>query len=143
MISAEDIIARLQAQCPSLAAVEEPTHLETLERTADQIPAASVYLVSDALGFEPLSGAGRQYRRRYEVRITATTDEELRNVRAEIHHSLLTAWQQVDDVWSEFFYAQGVANCIRWVGGEMVSLTAGALQWRDMFDFHLCDFPSA
>lgn len=143
MISAEDLIARLQAQCPSLAAVEEPTHLETLERAADQLPAASVHLVSDTLGFEPLSGAGRQYRRRYEIRITATSDEQLRNVRAEIHHSLLTAWQQVDDAWCEYFYARSAANKIRWVGGEMLSLTAGALQWRDLFDLQLCDFPSA
>lgn len=143
MISAEDIIARLQAQCPTLAAVEQPTHLETLEREADQLPAVSVHLISDVPGFEPLSGAGRQYKRRYEIRVTARTDEELRNVRAEIHYSLLTAWQQVDDGWAEYFYARSAANFIRWSGGEMLSLTAGALQWRDLFDLQMCDFPSA
>jgi hypothetical protein len=143
MISAEDIIARLQAQCPTLASVEEPTHLETVEREADQLPAATVYLLTDTPGFVPLSGAGRQYRRRYEVRITAASDESLRNARAEIHHSLLTSWQQVDDAWSEYFYARAASNFIRWSGGEMVAVTASSLQWRDLFDLQLCDYPSA
>jgi hypothetical protein len=141
MIDAAAILARLQAQCATLASTEDPAHLETLERTSEQLPAVSVYLLSDAPGFVPLSGLG-QYRRRYEVRLTAATDADLHAARAEIHASLLTGWNDANDDWAQYFAGRQSSNAIRWVGGQMVSLATQAQQWRDVFELQLCDPPS-
>ena len=141
MLTAADIIVRLRAQCPTLAAVEDPARMEPLEREA--LPVATVHLVSDEPLFEALSGAGCAYRRRYEVRITAATEQSLRDARAEIHYSLLSAWSQVNDAWSEFFYGQAATHHIRWLAGEMIALETAALQWRDSFQISGCDYPSA
>lgn len=141
MITGADIIARLRAQCPSLAAVDDPARLEPLERAA--LPVATVHLTSDEPLFEALSGLGRRFRRRYEVRVTAADEQSLRDARAEIHYSLLNAWAQTNDAWSEYFYAQPATNHIRWLGGEMVALESAALQWRDSFQISGCDYPSA
>lgn len=141
MISTSDILTRLTEQCTTLAGVEDPAHLETLERTSEQLPAVSVYLLSDAPGFVPLSGLG-QYRRRYEVRLTAATDADLHAARAEIHASLLTGWNDANDDWAQYFSGRQASNAIRWVGGEMVSLATQAQQWRDVFEIQLCAPPS-
>jgi len=141
MISTSDILTRLTEQCTTLAGVEDPAHLETIERTADQLPAVSVYLLSDTPGFVPLSGAG-QYRRRYEVRVTAENDEDLQEARAEIHASLLDSWSSLDDEWAQYFGDRHPSNFIRWVAGEMVALSTQAQQWRDVFEIQLCEPPS-
>ena len=141
MITGADIIARLRAQCPSLAAVDDPARLEPLERAA--LPVATVHLVSDEPLFESLSGLGRRFRRRYEIRITAADEQSLRDARAEIHTALLAPWSQINDAWAEFFYSQPATNHIRWLGGEMVALESAALQWRDSFQISGCDYPSA
>jgi hypothetical protein len=141
MIYAADIIARLQLQCTALAAVEDTARVEPIERAAEDLPCASVHMVSDTPGFLALSGQGRQYRRRYEIRITAADDASLHTARAAIHHSLLEAWTVGEDAWAEYFGANQPANYIRWVGGEMVAINSGALQWRDLFDLQLCDYP--
>jgi hypothetical protein len=141
MIYAADIIARLTEQATDLVAVEDTARVEPIERDAADLPCASVHMVSDTPGFLALSGQGRQYRRRYEIRITAADDASLHTARAAIHHSLLEAWTVGEDAWAEYFGAQQPANFIRWVGGEMVAIATGALQWRDLFDLQLCDYP--
>lgn len=141
MITSADIIARLAAQCASLAAVDDPARLEPLERAS--LPVASVHLAADEPLFVPLSGVGRFFKRRYEVRVTAATEQSLRDARAEIHFALLSAWAQVNDAWSEFFYSQAATHHIHWLGGEMVAIESGALQWRDLFEITGCDYPSS
>lgn len=141
MLTSADIIARLQAQCPTLAGVDDPARLEPMEREA--LPVATVHLVSDEPLFESLSGQGCLYRRRYEVRITAATEQSLRDARAEIHYSLLNAWSQVNDAWSEYFYAESATHRIRWLAGEMIALETAAFQWRDSFQISGCDYPTA
>jgi hypothetical protein len=141
MIYAADIIARLTEQCTDLAAVEDTARVEPIERDSADLPCASVHMVSDTPGFLALSGQGRQYRRRYEIRITAADDASLHTARAAIHHSLLEAWTVGEDAWAEYFGTSQPANYIRWVGGEMTAIQSGALQWRDLFDLQLCDYP--
>lgn len=139
MLTAATIIARLAAQCPTLAAADDPALLEPLEREA--LPVATVHLVSDEPLFESLAGQGCAFRRRYEVRVTAASEASLSAARAEIHYSLLNAGAAVDAGWSELFTGQSHHH-IRWLTGEMVALETAALQWRDLFQITGCEYPS-
>lgn len=141
MIYAADIIARLQEQVIELAAVEDTARVEPIERAAEDLPCASVHMVSDTPGFQAMSGQGSQSRSRYEIRITAADDASLQKARAAIRHSLTVTWTVGYDAWADYFGAQHPANYIRWTGGEMVAINSGALQWRDLYDLQLCDYP--
>ena len=141
MIHASDIISRLQDQCDCLAAVEDAARVEPIERDAADLPCASVHMVSEAPGFRALSGQGSQYLRRYEIRVTAADDASLNIARSAIRYSLLQAWTVGEDAWAEHFGDSQPANYIRWAGGEIVAIGSGGLQWRDLFDLQLCDYP--
>lgn len=117
-----DLIDRLRIECPELAAVDDPTRINPLEM--DAYPVATVHL-ANAIPGDAMMGAAMETRR-YEVRITASSNDQFEDARKSICRAL------------DGYRPAGAAKPCTFVGGEVLQISGPYIQWRDLWQFATC-----
>jgi hypothetical protein len=117
------IIKRLRDECSGLAAVDDPTRIQPLDR--ESYPVATVHLASSVRAESRLS-AGTSESLRIEIRITAQTGAQLEASRKEIAGAL------------EGHIPTGAQMPLSFTAGEMLQLSGPLCQWRDVYQITSC-----
>ena len=117
-----DIIDHLRIACPELAEVEDPTRINPLEM--DAYPVATVHPANSTPG-DAMIGATLETRR-YEVRITAASIDQLEEARQSICRAL------------DGYRPAGAAKPCTFAGGEVLQLSGPYIQWRDLWQLATC-----
>lgn len=115
----DELISRVQLQCPTLITVEHPEFMTVQEVLAQDVPAAFVWLASDKAETAPETlMTTQQIIQTYGVWLVAP-QESLEQVRSEVSAALL-GW--LPDATSDTCY---------YVKGETESLSGGLVWWRE------------
>lgn len=106
----DELISRIQSQCPSFVTADHPWFMEALDELDKEMPAALVWLSGKEAANEPASQvATQQIVQTYGVWIVAPRDR-LNQVGEEIEAALL-GWSP-DDMSDGMYYVKGGAENI-------------------------------